>query len=108
MSGYFMEKGISLANVKEKSLREIITKSDYCDIATAPLLSLIIKNDKCASCKYIKACAGGCPALGLLYSNPPGNMFHEDVTKCVFFENGWYDRVLRAMDDWKVTNPLNI
>ena len=108
MSGYFMEKGISLANMKERSLKEIITKSDYCDIATAPLLSLIIKNDKCASCKYIKACAGGCPALGLLYSNPPGNMFHEDVTKCVFFENGWYDRVLRAMDDWKLTNPLNI
>ncbi len=108
MSGYLMEKGISLSNVKEKSLREIITKSDYCDIATAPILSLILKNDKCSSCKYIKACAGGCPALGLLYSNPAGNMFHEDITKCVFFENGWYDRVLSAMDDWKVTNPLNI
>ena len=108
MSGYFMEKGISLANINTSRLKDIITDSKYLSLATAPLLKLIMENDKCANCKYFMACTGGCPALGLLYSGSKDGYFHEDITKCYCFENGWYERVIQVMNDWKLLNPLNI
>ena len=108
MSGYFMKKNISLANIHTNSLKEIITSSKYLELATAPLLKMILENDKCANCKYFMACAGGCPALGLLYSGSRDGYFHEDITKCYFFENGWYEKVVQEMNDWKLLNPLNI
>ena len=108
MSGYFLENGISLANIHNKSLKEIITDSDYSAIATAPILKKILENDKCPNCKYFKACIGGCPALALLYSGKPNGFFFEDITKCYFFENGWYEKIIDEMNDWKLLNPLNI
>ena len=107
MSGYFMEKGISLGNVLKTPLKELVSDSPYLNLALAPLFKQIIENDKCGNCKYYKACTGGCPALGLLYS-PNSDFYHEDITKCIFFENGWYEKVLDALKDWKLENPLNI
>ena len=107
MSGYFIEKGISLGNLFKTPLKELVKDSPYLNLAMAPLLKQILENDKCADCKYYKACTGGCPALGLLYSHP-SNFYHEDITKCIFFENGWYDKVLKEMSFWKLDNPLDI
>ena len=108
MSGYFMENGISLENVHKKPLKEIVGNSNYTSIAMANLFKLIVNNDKCSSCKYIKACTGGCPALGLLYSGEAHDYFHEDITKCYFFENGWYERVTEELKEWELINPLQI
>lgn len=108
MSGFFLERGISLANVKTRPLKDIITKSEYLNVAMATLLQQVISNDKCGNCKYYMACAGGCPALGRLYSPKQDDFFHQDVTKCTFFENGWYDRVVKALDGWTLQNPLDI
>ena len=108
MSGYFMEKGISLANIYTNTLREIITSSKYLELATAPILKMILENKKCPNCKYFKVCAGGCPALGLLYSGSENGYFHEDVTKCYFFKNGWYEKIVQAMNDWKTLNQIDI
>ena len=69
---------------------------------------MIINNDKCANCKYFKACTGGCPALGLLYSNKDFDYFHEDITKCYFFENGYYEKVKEELSSYKLLNPLDI
>ena len=107
MSGYFIEHGISLGNLFKTPLKELVTDSDYLNFATAPLLRQILENDKCANCKYYKACTGGCPALGLLYSKDI-NYYHEDITKCIFFENGWYEKVTEAMGNWKIQKPLVI
>ena len=107
MSGYFIEKGISLGNLFKTPLKELVKDSPYLDLAMAPLFKQIIENDKCANCKYYKACTGGCPALGLLYSKD-SNFYHEDITKCIFFENGWYDRVLKEITDWRIIKPLDI
>ncbi len=107
MSGWFMEHGISLANVKKKPLKDIVTKSDYLDIAMATVLQQILANEKCADCKYYMACTGGCPALGRLYSHRD-DFYGEDITKCTFFENGWYDRVTDALKAYHLENPLNI
>ena len=108
MSGYFMEKGISLANFKEKPLKEIIAKSDYLDLAMAPLLRMLLENKKCSNCQYFMACTGGCPALGLLYSGKKYNFYHEDITKCYFFEHGWYDKIKEEINTYYLQNPLNI
>ena len=41
-------------------------------------------------------------ALGLLYSGCRGltGLECEDVTKCYFFENGWYQKVTHALSEW--------
>ena len=108
MSGYFIEKGISIANVHKTSLKEILTSSDYLNYSMATLFRLIIKNEKCANCKYFKACTGGCPALGLLYSPDDFNYFHEDITKCYFFEHGYYEKVKEVLSSYKLLRPLDI
>jgi radical SAM protein with 4Fe4S-binding SPASM domain len=107
MSGYFLEKGISLGNCLKTPLKELVKQSDYVNLATAPLLKQILENEKCANCRYYKACTGGCPALGLLYSKDV-NFYHEDITKCAFFENGWYEKVTDVLKDYHIENPLDI
>lgn len=107
MSGYFIEHKISLGNLFKTPLKELVKESDYLNLATAPLFRQIIENDKCANCKYYKACNGGCPALGLLYSKDM-NFFHEDITKCIFFENGWYDKVNNELKEWRLEKQLDI
>ena len=107
MSGYFLEKGISLGNVFKTPLKELTLDSPYLNLAMAPLFKQIIENDKCGNCKYYKACTGGCPALGLLYS-PTSDFYHEDITKCIFFENGWYDKMKEKLKKWRLINPLDI
>ena len=107
MSGYFIEKGISLGNLFKTPLKELVKDSPYLNLAMAPLFKQIIENDKCGNCKYYKACTGGCPALGLLYSKDV-NFYHEDITKCIFFENGWYEKTTEALKKWRLKNPLDI
>ena len=107
MSGYFLEHGISLGNVLKTPLKELVRESEYTNLAMAMLFNQIIENDKCANCKYYKACTGGCPALGLLYSKDI-NYYHEDITKCIFFENGWYEKVNNAISEWRLEKPLDI
>ena len=107
MSGWFLEHRISLGNVLKTPLKELVKESDYLGLAMAPLLKQIVENDKCGNCKYYKACTGGCPALGLLYSSN-GDYYHEDILKCIFFENGWYDRINQELKDWHLTKSLDI
>ena len=107
MSGWFLEHNISLGNVLKTPLKQLIKDSDYINLAMAPLLKQIVENDKCANCKYYKACTGGCPALGLLYSKN-NDYYHEDITKCIFFENGWYEKVINALNKWRIEKPLDI
>lgn len=107
MSGYFIEKGISLGNLFKTPLKELVTSSPYLDLAMAPLLKQILENDKCANCKYYKVCNGGCPALGLLYSKDV-NFYHEDITKCYFFENGWYDKCNQALKNWRLSKKMDL
>jgi radical SAM protein with 4Fe4S-binding SPASM domain len=107
MSGWFLERKISLGNVLKTPLKELVRESDYLNLATATLLKQILEHDKCGNCKYYKACTGGCPALGLLYSKN-GDYYHEDILKCIFFENGWYDRINKELQEWHLLKPLDI
>ena len=108
ISGLFLEKGISVGNVLKTPLKDLVTSSPYLDLATATVFMQIIKNDKCGNCKYYKACTGGCPALGMLYSKNSEDFYHQDITKCIFFENGWYEKSIEMLKDWKLETPLDI
>ena len=108
MSGFLIERGISLGNVRKTPLKELVKDSDYLNYATATLFKQIVNNDKCANCKYYKACTGGCPALGLLYAKERFNYYHEDITKCYFFEHGYYEKTIETLKDWKLDNPLEL
>ena len=108
MSGWFIEKGVSLGNLFKTPLKELTKDSDYLNIVMAPLFKQIVENDKCANCKYYKACNGGCPALGLLYGSDKIDFYHEDITKCIFFENGWYEKATEALKDWDIALKLDI
>ena len=107
ISGYLIEHKISLGNLFKTPLKELVRESDYLNLAMAPIFKQIVENDKCGNCKYYKACTGGCPALGLLYSKDV-NFYHEDITKCIFFENGWYDKVNISLSELHLEKQLYI
>lgn len=107
MSGWFLERKISLGNILKTPLKQLVKESDYLNLAMAPLFKQIVENDKCGNCQYYKVCTGGCPALGLLYSSN-GDYYHEDITKCIFFEKGWYDRINEELKTWRLDKPLDI
>lgn len=108
MSGYLAENNISLGNVHDKSLHEILTSSDYLDNILLSLGDIRKQNNKCQSCKYYEYCAGGCRALGLLYSGEALDFAGADVTKCYFFENGWYERINSSLDKWKNLSVMKL
>ncbi len=111
-SGWFMKHGISLGNIHNTPLKDILNSSPYIDMAKMTVGTLRKNSTKCGKCPYFKFCCGGCRCLGVLFSkdvkDTPDfshllkNYFsHEDVTKCYFFENGWYQRITQALSDWE-------
>ncbi len=98
VGGYFAFHGIRLGNVREKSLKELLTEGPFVDMITCTVGDKLENNKKCASCEYAKYCRGGCPALSLISG---GSVFSSDEYKCVFFRKGYYEKYRRAMDGWR-------
>lgn len=107
MSGYLMEIGIHFGNLHETALKEIIQSGTYLDNICATVGDLREKTKKCAECRYFEQCTGGCRALGLLYSGKRKDFSGEDITKCMFFENGWYEKVTETLSEWKTPRTIN-
>lgn len=101
MSGWFKARGMSLGNVHETELGHLLREGKYLDTICRTFDELRDSNSKCSGCRYFEYCCGGCRALGLLYSGERADMDGEDITKCLFFENGWYRRVEDAMKGWR-------
>ena len=59
-------------------------------------------NSECGTCRHLGYCGGGCRALGLLYSGKGeiAGLTCKDVTKCRFFEDGWYQKIVQALPGW--------
>lgn len=115
-SGWFMKHGISFGNIHNTPLKDILNSSPYIDMAKMTAGDLFKKSTKCGKCPYFKFCVGGCRALGVLFSNDVPdfshllkNYFsHEDLTKCYFFENGWYQKTAQALSDWKNVSEISV
>ena len=107
MSGYLEEHGIHMENLHTSRLVDILTESKYMDMVCADLGVQLRNNQRCMECKYYKYCNGGCPALGLLYSGEKLDFFGSDITKCLFYENGWYQKAEKAMEGWTNTTHID-
>lgn len=104
-SGFFMEHGIHMPNLHKASLKDALRDPAYTDDVFMTLGALKSANRKCAECRWFKYCGGGCRALGCMYSD--GSFTGEDISKCIFFENGWYDRIASAFPGWHNLSPVS-
>lgn len=103
LAGLYGTLGIRMDNVKEVGLQKAMTGGVFVDALTHTCGEKLQKNRKCGSCKWGKNCQGGCPAMSSLYD---GSLLGTDTTKCVFFENGWYEKYAAVMEGWRNINPL--
>lgn len=106
MSGYFEENGIHMGDLHKTPLKDLLTEGEYMSTVCANLHKRKKNNPKCAECKFFKYCNGGCPALGGLYSPKRLDLFGTDISKCLFYENGWYGKIKETMQGW--TNSSRI
>ena len=98
MSGYYEQHGDILGNVKTGSLQAIWQDSRYlCEICTT--VDQVRKHDsKCGDCQYFKYCAGGCRAIAHALT---GDKLAADPSKCLFFEKGYYQKAVDAMNGYR-------
>lgn len=99
-SGYLMQMGKHFGNVHTDRLKDILTESPYLENICTTVGTIREENQKCGSCKWFENCTGGCRALGLLFSGKAFDFNGSDITKCFFFENGWYEKVTDTLGEW--------
>lgn len=107
-SGLLQQLGISLGNLHTDRLKDLLSSGQYLENVCATIGDVRKSNLKCGGCKWFEYCTGGCRAMGLLYSGAKKDFCGEDLTKCKFFENGWYERVRDTLADWKNLSPVSI
>ena len=98
MSGCFEGFGMHMENLRNRNLKEILSGGRYYDSVCMTLRDLKARNAECGSCSLFESCAGGCRALGLLFSG--GDLSGTDRSKCLFFRSGWYERITEAFAGW--------
>lgn len=96
-------RDIHLENLHETPLKDILTESECLKMTSVRLRHKLKDNPKCAGCEYLKYCCGGCPASGLLFA---GDWKAPDLTKCLFYKQGWYQKSVKTLGDW--TNATEI
>jgi len=106
MSGKLQMDGISFGNLHTERLKDMLTSGRYLDTICTSAGDLKNNNSKCDACKWFVYCAGGCRALGYLFSGEAHDLCGEDVTKCIFFNNGWYEKVVKTLSAWKSLNSV--
>ena len=103
MAGSLAKLGITFGNIHKTPLKELLKAGECVDLAKMTVGHLKSHGTKCGKCPYFKFCGGGCRSLGLLSAMLTGDgadFVHEDLTKCYFFYNGWYQKVTQALSDW--------
>lgn len=105
ISGKYEELNIQLGNVRKQSLHDLLKESRYLSEVCTTIGDLKEVNEKCANCKYFKYCAGGCRALSYVYYD---KYLREDPWKCIFYEKGYYDKLVKVLKNYKNNTPINI
>ena len=99
--GYNALHGIHMGNVIMGKLKNLLTEGPLVDAITHTVGEKLRANKKCGTCRFAKLCLGGCPALSILSG---GSMLSSDLSKCIFFENGYYDRFRQTLSGWRSLN----
>jgi radical SAM protein with 4Fe4S-binding SPASM domain len=105
LSGCYIARNWHLGNVKKGGLQPLLQQGAYLKTVCATVADLKSQNPKCGNCPYFKYCVGGCRALALALTD---NVMGEDPAKCLFFNNGYYEKVLKIMSGWRNIAPMNI
>ena len=108
VSGTLQQTGVSLGNLHNDRLKDLLMSGKYLENVCATVGDVRKNNPRCGECKWFEYCTGGCRAMGYLYSGERKDFFGEDLTKCRFFENGWYEKVRDTLSDWRNLSPVRI
>lgn len=103
MSGYYDAKNDFLGNIKTGGLQPLLQKGAYLDEICVTPGQLANVNNKCAECKWFRYCAGDCRALALALT---GDKLGSDLAKCVFFNSGYYEKIMVLFDGWRNLAPI--
>ncbi len=85
--------GKNFPTLKEKTLSEILTDSDYVKYSYATVGDVRRGNDECRKCEFIDRCTGSCRSTAIVAGD---NYYGVDPQACYFFKNGWEDRIRAA------------
>lgn len=88
-------------SIHDMTLVEALNDSSYMDFIDTRLRTYFEKHKDCAECEYRNRCAGGCRGIAAM----TGDIMDKDLDSCVFFKQGWYDKVCKALDDLGVQYP---
>ena len=105
MSGYYEARNDILGNVKQSGLRPILQMGRYLAEVCTTVGELAEKNEECRNCPYFKYCAAGCRAVALTLT---GDKMGVDLSKCLFYKKGYYEKVVHTMGDWRNNTPINV
>lgn len=105
MSGYYENRGDFLGNVKKTGLKPVLQMSKYLSEVCATLGDLAKVNAECRECPYFKHCAGGCRAVALTLTSDKMGV---DLSKCLFFKKGYYQKTVDVLGAWKNDTPINV
>ena len=97
LSGTLDSMGSFLGNVKEDGLQPHLQDGDYLYEVCTTLGDLKKHNGECGACNWFRYCAGGCRALAVVLQR---DKFGSDPSKCLFFRNGYLDKLARSMDGY--------
>lgn len=82
--------------ITEIGLEKCLTDSQYMHMIDERLSTYMKHNQKCAECKYIMYCAGGCRAGGL--ESNPDDLLAPDEYACELFQNGWIKKIRETVN----------
>ena len=103
MSGYYEARNDILGNVKTDGLTFHMQCGKYLSEVCTTIGELACVNEKCGNCPYFKHCAGGCRAVALTLT---GDKMGVDLSKCLFFYNGYYEKIEALMEGWNNQVPM--
>lgn len=103
MSGYYEAKGDILGNVRESGLQPLLQCGKYLSEVCTTVGELAKANPTCGSCPYFKHCIGGCRAVALTLT---GDKMGVDLSKCLFFKKGYYQKVEACLKEWRNAAPM--
>lgn len=103
MSGYYEARHDILGNVKANGLQPLLQFGKYLSEVCTTVGELAKVNEACGKCSYFKHCAGGCRAIALTLT---GDKMGVDLSKCLFYKAGYYQKVEAVMGDWRNQMPI--
>ncbi len=102
--GLYKSCGMEFGNVFRTGLKKILQDSDYLAFVCKGVHAISDNDKKCASCRYFRQCLGGCRLFALGMN---GDVLSHDPTKCLFFENRYYERIKDALPGYRCMNNVD-